>query len=203
MNIQSNSRQVPSIETYTADKQFNDLLYGLIQERSYVEIINGVTYRYIDPLSQQEIADLLDTTRQTAGKRFKHLVELGLLEEDIAKGGRKRYKINTLESNVASLIPFETLRKINVSLSRYAISIYVYLMNRFIANGEEPFYPTMKQMKMFIGIAYSTTSNNYIITDILHILSLIGLVEWDYDQIEDDKTLIRIDDVSNTIKKEC
>ena len=195
MNIQSNSRQVPSIETYTADKQFNDLLYGLIQERSYVEIINGVTYRYIDPLSQQEIADLLDTTRQTAGKRFKHLVELGLLEEDIAKGGRKRYKINTLESNVASLIPFETLRKINVSLSRYAISIYVYLMNRFIANGEEPFYPTMKQMKMFIGIAYSTTSNNYIITDILHILSLIGLVEWDYDQIEDDKTLIRIDDV--------
>ena len=203
MNIQSNSRQVPSIETYTADKQFNDLLYGLIQERSYVEIINGTTYRYIDPLSQQEIADLLDTTRQTAGKRFKHLVELGLLEEDIAKGGRKRYKINTLESNVASLIPFETLRKINVSLSRYAISIYVYLMNRFIANGEEPFYPTMKQMKMFIGIAYSTTSNNYIITDILHILSLIGLVEWDYDQIEDDKTLIRIDDVSNTIKKEC
>ena len=203
MNIQSNSRQVPSIETYTADKQFNDLLYGLIQERSYVEIINGVTYRYIDPLSQQEIADLLDTTRQTAGKRFKHLVELGLLEEDQTKGKRKRYKVNTLDSNVASLIPFETLRKINVSLSRYAISIYVYLMNRFIANGEEPFYPTMKQMKMFIGIAYSTTSNNYIITDILHILSLIGLVEWDYDQIEDDKTLIRIDDVSNTIKKEC
>jgi hypothetical protein len=203
MKIQSNSRQVPSIEQYTADKQFNDLLYGYIQEKSYIEVIGGVTYRYIDKMNTSELADLLGATRQTASKRFKHLIELGLLEEDTGVKSKKRYRVNTLDSHVASLIPFETLRKINIALSRYAISIYVYLMNRYIANGEQPFYPTMKQMKMFIGIADSTTSNNYIITDVLQILSLIGLVDWGYDQTEVDKTLIMVKSVSNSVREKC
>lgn len=79
----------------------------------------------------------------------------------------KRYILNELDTTVASLVPLETLRKINNALSQHAISLFVYLMNRYIANGKKEFVATMSQMKDFIGVATATSSNNNIITDIL------------------------------------
>ena len=198
MEIQKNSRQIPKIENYTADKQFNDLMYSYIQEHSYIETINGVTSRYFNKMTYQELADVLGATRKTATAHFKHLLDLGLIELDSAKS-QKRFKVNVLDSNIASLVPFETLRKINASLSRYAISIYVYLLNRFIANGEAPFSPTLKQLKMFIGISYTSSNNDDMIKDILQILELIGLID-KVNEYDGSKTHIKILKVSNVVK---
>ena len=200
MQIQNNSRQIPKVANYTADKQFNDLMYSYIQEKSYIETYGGVTLRYFDKMTYKDLADVLGVTRPTATNHFKHLLALGLLEEDDGKCSCKRYKVNALDSDVASLVPFETLRKINASLSRYAISIYVYLLNRYIANGEQSFNPTLKQLKMFIGISHTSGNNDAIITDILQILELIGLVSWE-NEYDGSKNHIKITKVSNVVKE--
>ena len=55
-------------------------------------------------------------------------------------------------------------------LQKNSISIYIYLFNRYYANGCEPFIATMRQIKEYIGIAVTTTSNNLIVSDTIEIL---------------------------------
>jgi hypothetical protein len=72
-------------------------------------------------------------------------------------------------------------------------------MNRYLAAGEQEYIVTMSQMKDYIGIATSTTSNNLIITDIMEVLAKLGLICYEYRQ-EDGKTHIYIMRVENTIR---
>lgn len=205
MNIQANSRQIPSVISYTSDNKYNDLLYSVLQQKSYHEVINGVSTRYVDKKDVvfSKLCHLVDLSRQKTSQKFNNLIEKGLVQED-PNPKMKRYILNELDTTVASLVPLETLRKINNALSQHAISLFVYLMNRYIANGEKQFIATMNQMKDFIGVATGTTSNNNIITDILEILKLIGLVEWRYQWDENNKkTLIVIEGVRNQVKKMC
>lgn len=87
----------------------------------------------------------------------------------------------------------------NNALSRYAVSLFVYLMNRYLAAGETEYQTTMAQMKEYIGIATSTTSNNDVINDILFVLTKLGLIEYEV-RYEDNKTHIYIKKVNNVIK---
>lgn len=195
LKIQNNSRQIPSIEKYTADKKYNDLLYGVLQEMSYLEDKN----RYVNKkdINFTNLSGRINLTRQTTSSKFKNLIALGLIEY-IEK--EQRYKLNYLDKTLCSLVPYDTLRAINNTLSQNAISIFVYLLKRYIANGEKEYIVTMGQMKKFIGIAVSTSSNNCIITDILNILSLIGLVEYNVVMTDKDKSNIVIKRVNNVIK---
>jgi uncharacterized membrane protein len=202
MQIQSNSRQIPSIERYTADKKYNDLLYGILQEMSYLEVCDNEKVRYVNKkdINYTHLGERMGTSRQTASSKFKNLISLGLIvfikEQD-------RYKLNYLDKTTCSLVPFETLRILNNTLSQNSISLYVYLLKRYIANKEQEFTVTMSQMKKFIGIATTTTSNNEIINDILNVLKLLGLVDFNKIQIEKDKTQIQIKKVNNVVKKSC
>ena len=205
MKIQSNSRQIPSVISYTSDNRYNDLLYGVLQQKSYHEVINGVSIRYVDKkdIVFSKLCHFVGLSRQKTSQKFNNLIEKGLIQED-HNPKMKRYILNELDTTVASLVPLETLRKINNALSQHAISLFVYLMNRYIANGEKQFVATMSQMKDFIGVATRTTSNNNTVTDILEILKLIGLVEWRYQWDENDKkTSIVIEGVRNQVKKMC
>ena len=58
----------------------------------------------------------------------------------------------------------------------------------------------MSQMKKFIGIATTTTSNNEVIDDILEVLSLLGLVEYELRFIEKNKSVIFITKMNNVIQ---
>lgn len=198
MKIEKNSRQIPSIKIYTADKKYFDLLYGWLQEVSYSEKIGGITTRYVNKkdIVFQVLGDKFNIDRRTISGKFKNLITMGLIEEISSE---KRYKINYLDSSVSSLVPFDTLRMLNNTLSHNSISLFVYLLNRYIANGEKEFIVTMTQMKEFIGIATTTTSNHEIITDILKVLEKLGLVEWEYRQVERDKTQIFITRVNNRV----
>lgn len=205
MNIQPNSRQIPSITSYTSDNKYNDLLYGVLQQRSYHEVINGVSTRYVDKKDVvfSKLCHFVGLSRQKTSQKFNNLIEKGLIQED-PNPKMKRYILNELDTTVASLVPLETLRKINNALSQHAISLFVYLMNRYIANGKKEFVATMSQMKDFIGVATATSSNNNIITDILQILQLIGLVQWRYQWDENSKkTFIVIEEVRNLVRKMC
>ena len=116
MKIEPNSRQIPSIERYTADKKYCDLLYGVLQEMSYNEKIGDSNNRYVDKNSFtfETLGDRVGLKRATTSTKFKNLIELGLIEE-ISK--EKRYKLNFLDKSVSSLVPYETLRKLNNSLN--------------------------------------------------------------------------------------
>lgn len=198
MKIEDNSRQVPSIEKYTADKKYCDLLYWVLQEMSYSETIGGVTTRYVNKsdFSYESLGDRIGLKRATTSTKFKNLIALGLISEIPSE---KRYRLDYLDKSVASLIPYETLRKLNNSLNHNAISLFVYLLKRYIANNEQEYVVTMAQMKNFIGIASTTTSNNEVITDILEVLKLLGLVDYEYRQVEKDKTNLFITKMSNKV----
>ena len=198
MKIEDNSRQVPSIEKYTADKKYRDLLYGVLQEMSYSESIGGVTTRYVNKsdFSYESLGDRIGLKRATTSTKFKNLISLGLISE---MPSEKRYRLDYLDKSVASLIPYETLRKLNNSLNHNAISLFVYLLKRYIANNEQEYVVTMAQMKNFIGIATTTTSNNDVIIDILEVLKLLGLVDYEYRQVEKDKTNLFITKMSNKV----
>ena len=77
-------------------------------------------------------------------------------------------------------------------------SIYIYLFNRYFANDQKPFIVTMRQIKEFIGIATSTTSNNMLIDDTLDILKRLKLL--DYEIIyQDGKTMFQFKWVKNKL----
>lgn len=202
LKIQADSRQVPSIEKYTANKKYHDLLYGVLQEISYGEKLPGeeVMSRYVNKkdFTYQTLGDRIGLNRVSTSKYFKHLIELGLIEED---KDSKRYKLLYLDKSIATLIPFETLRKLNNSLNHNAISVYVYLLKRYIAAGEQEYIYTRNQLKAFCGIATNTNSNDEVIIDILQVLELIGLIERKYVQAEDNKTITYITCVRNQIKE--
>ena len=198
LQVQNNSRQVPSIERYTADKKYNDILYGTLQEMSYMEVIDDVVSRYVDKgdIVFATLGNKIGLSRQVTSTKFKNLIDLGLIEY---MEKERRYKLKYLDKSISALIPFETLRKLNNSLSQNSISLFVYLLKRYIANGEQEFIATMSQMKKFIGIAVNTTSNNDVINDILQIFKLIGLVDMELRKIEENKTVIVIKKVNNSI----
>ena len=198
---QADSRQIPKVKTYTASKKYNDLLYGILQEMSELADEYGVKVRYVmeKDISYSQLGTRLGLTRQTVSTKFKNLISLGLIVEDTE---RKRYILKQLDQTTGSLIPFKTLKVLNNTLSHNAISTYVYLLNRFISAGETPYVVTLKQVKEFIGIAASTSSNDEIVTDIFQVLKLIGLI--DYSKIFDEeyKSYFTVKMVRNMIK-EC
>lgn len=176
-NMVQDLRQIPCSQYYTTNKKYNDLLYGILQEQSYR--FNGI--RYVDKPNFKSLGEKMAKsngkkamTRQTASKYFKELIDLGLLTED-----NKRYILTQLDEKARYLIPIETLRVINNGLSRYAVSIYIYLWQIYYAKKEQ-FTIDISTVKKYIGIASSTTSNNNVVTDILYILQRIGLVKWHY-----------------------
>jgi len=201
LKIQADSRQVPSIEKYTADKKYHDILYGVLQEMSYGEKLPGqdVMNRYVNKkdFTYEILGNKVGLKRVSASKYFKNLIDLGLIEED--KEG-KRYKLLYLDKSIATLIPFETLRKLNNSLNHNAISIYVYLLKRYIAAGEKEYVYTRNQLKAFCGIAQNTNSNDEVVADIMEVLEILGLIERKYVQGEDNKTITYITRVRNKIK---
>jgi DNA-binding Lrp family transcriptional regulator len=199
MKIESNSRQVPSSKSYTAEKKYSDLLYGVLQEMSEMEEENSQKIRYISykDISYSKLADKVNLTRQTVSTKFKHLISVGLIIDDKEK---ERYILRTLDREVSSLIPFETLRTLNNSLSHNSISTFVYLLKRYYAEGQHKFIVTLRQIKEFIGISTNTTSNDVVVTDILHILNLVGLIEYTKVFTEETKSMYQITAISNKVK---
>ena len=76
LKINSNSRQIPDVEKYTADKKYCDLLYGVLQEISYYEKIGDIGVRYVDKssFSFESLGDRIGLKRATTSTKFKNLI---------------------------------------------------------------------------------------------------------------------------------
>lgn len=199
LTIQSNSRQMPKSIKYTADDLYYDLIYGYVQEKSYLE--EGE--RYIDARDCKftVIGEKLDVTRQTASKYFKALIKLGLIKEQ-NEDKKKRYLVIELGRQDACLVPYDTLKILNDTLKQNVISIYIYILNRYIANSEKEFIFTNNQLAEYIGRAKDATWTHEKLANILKVLQLLGLIEIRSETGKDFKTIRYITKVNNVIK-EC
>jgi DNA-binding transcriptional ArsR family regulator len=78
---------------------------------------------------------MFNLSRQTVSTKFKNLRELGLVEEM----NKDSYKLVELNANLASLVPYNTLKLITDTLNENSISTYIYLLNCYYANDCRPF----------------------------------------------------------------
>lgn len=186
MQIEKNSRQIPSTSGITADKHYSDILYAWLQCKSE-RVSNNTQERRIHKsiIKWQSIERDMERVdsegniqtpmkRKTIKKYFTHLEEQGLIK----LAPDDYYYLTVLDSSMGSLIEYNTLLKLLNTVQRHVISIYVYLLNRYIANGEQPYIATIAQIKNFIGIATTTSSNNDIIDDSVDILKRLGLLDF-------------------------
>ena len=207
MSIQKNSRQMPSSKIITKEKNYCDLLYAWLQCNSelldlesrirYIERKNVKWARIERDFTRQSSDGVIEKVmdRKTIAKYFRHLEEKGLVklnkEDD-------NYYLTVLDNYEANLIEYKTLNKLMNVFQKNSISIYIYLFNRYFANDQKPFIVTMRQIKEFIGIATSTTSNNMLIDDTLDILKRLKLL--DYEIIyQDGKTMFQFKWVKNKL----
>lgn len=196
------SRQIPKTKDICSNKKYYDVMYAYFQCLSDKDE-NGIRYFDKKEVKFTRLGELFGISRQTASTRFKNLQDLGLIKEY----DTKHYELVTLEKDTASLIQYRTLKIITDTLSENSISTYIYLLNRYYANGCKSFQFTLEQIKAQIGIATTTRSNDNIITNILFILEKIGLIKYELtsakqtdDNFQNIKTIYQLNWLTNEIK---
>ena len=206
--IPTNSRQMPRMTSALREGDYCDLLYAWVQCNServapdsrdrriakadvkWTRIENDFTRVDADGKSKKIMS------RKTIAKYFKYLEEKGFIKlnpED------NYYYLTVLDASEANLIEYNTLSKLMNVLQKNSLSVYIYLFNRYVANGYQPYIATIKQIKDFIGIATTTTSNNIIIDDTIDILKRLGLLDCKLVYGEDNKTYLEFQWVKNKL----
>ena len=93
-----------------------------------------------------------------------------------------RYELLVLDQSLAMLVPYKTLVALVSSLNNRAISIYVYLLNRYLAtlaSGNKTFVFTIDSLKAVVGLSNKNRGkSNEIIKGILTVLHKLGLLQW-------------------------
>ena len=204
LEIQKNSRQVPSTKKVCSNKLYCDTLYAYLQCISYWDQDKKIRYVLKKQLNFSIMADQFNVSRQTLSKKLGQLIEIGLIIYDKEE---KTYILQTLPNKEAYLIPMQTLNQLSCAFNERSISVYVYLFNRFIMNNYKPYEFTLEQVKTWVGISTKTRSNDEIITNILKVLYTCGLIEYRMiDKIDNTtnfgniKTMFQLVGVSNELK---
>lgn len=191
---QTNTRQMPCSKTVVSSKNYSDLLYAWIQcnsdrvsPHSVERQINKdqVKFARIERDMKDSAGEQI-MTRKTISKYFKWLVDQGFLV-----GDGDVYKLYVFDKAEANLIHYETLSKLLHVFKQHAIDIYQYLLGRYYANQQRPFTAPISDIKKYIGVATTTTSNNAVVTDVLDILKRLQLLDFDRVQVQPDKTQLR------------
>lgn len=202
---------MPSTASVAREKDYCDLLYAWLQCNSERENMNDIARRihkskvkwaaierdFTRTLSDGTVDKVM--SRKTIAKYFKYFEDKGLIQLNEADGF---YYLTVLDPSEANLIEYNTLSKLMNVLQKNSISVYIYLFNRYYANGRSPFIATIKQIKDFIGIATTTTSNNIIIDDTLDILRRLGLLDYGLTIGDDNKTYLEFKWIKNKLP-EC
>ena len=209
MDIKKNSRQMPSTTSIVREKDYCDLLYAWLQCNSERENIN-TSRRRIEKKKVKWASIERDFTRQlsdgsiekamsrkTIAKYFSYLIDEKLVIDE----NDDYYYLAVLDPQDGNLIEYNTLLKMMNVLQKNSINIYIYLFNRYYANNFQPFIATFRQIKDYIGIATTTTSNNAVIDDTIDILKRIGLLDYKLKVLEDNKTCLEFLWVKNELPK--
>lgn len=203
MEIQKNSRQIPSDKRYTANKKYSDILYGYLQNMSKLDDDLGVRYIFKSDIKYIQIAEDLEVTRQTVSKKFNNMIEEGLIVFDSAN---KRYILSTLEAELATLLPDDTIRILCNTLQERCLSILSYLLKTYVQHGSNPCEVNMDVIKAYVGLSKSNRgTNNDVIRDIFVVLKQLGFIEYHtYREMDSTtggfKTRYILDRVDNRVK---
>ena len=202
LKIQPNSRQMPKAKSICSNKKYYDILYAYLQCVSVRDNDTNKRYFYKKDINFSKFGEMFDLSRQTVSTKFKNLKELGLVIEI----DKNTYQIVELEADLASLIPYNTLKLMTDALSENCISTYIFLLNSYYSNNCQSFQFTIEQIKNYIGISTATRSNNDVITNILYVLEKIGLIKYslstltqDQDSFQNIKTIYQLEWLTNTI----
>ena len=174
MKIQKNSRQVPKDKAITSQRNYSDMIYCYLQVNSTYDEETGIRMIEKSKCKKTTIAAAFNITRQTVATKLNKLKELDLIEET-----NKGIVLKEIAANKAFLIPFATMRKLTSAFNENAVTIYVYLFNRYIANKEIGYDFTATALKDICGLGTNTHCNNYIIDDILELLASCGLIQYE------------------------
>ena len=136
-------------------------------------------------------------SRKTIAKYFSYLIDSNLVSDE----GDEYYYLTVLDGSEANLIEYNTLLKMMNVFQKNSINIYIYLFNKYYSNSFQPFIATFRQIKEYIGIATTTTSNNAIIDDTIDILKRLGLLDYKLKVLEDNKTCLEFLWVKNELPK--
>lgn len=180
MVMQHNSRQIPSNKIYTANKQYSDLVYGYLQQKSILDETSGVRYLLKKDIKFTQMAEDLGLSRQTASRKFN-----GLIDEDLVYYDEeaKRYILTKLEADLAALLPCDTVRVLCVNLQERSLSTLAYLIKSYYQHGKEPYEINLDILKAHVGLSVDNRGrNNQVIKDILMLLKKLGFVEYHVDK---------------------
>lgn len=209
MVIKKNSRQMPSTTSIVREKDYCDLLYAWLQCNSERENVNTsrrriekkkVKWASIERDFTRELSDGTiekAMSRKTIAKYFSYLIDSNLVSDE----GDEYYYLTVLDGSEANLIEYNTLLKMMNVFQKNSINIYIYLFNKYYTSSFQPFIATFRQIKEYIGIATTTTSNNAIIDDTIDILKRLGLLDYRLKILEDNKTCLEFLWVKNELPK--
>ena len=199
MRLIENSRQIPKDEEYLTNINYCDSLY------SYLQVISkwdgDPTHpRYIPKkdCTFVKIAQALGINRQTASKKFKSMLEGQPDSVALIRKQKDRFVLLPIEKRLAMLVPYGTLQVLTSTVTENVISIYVYLLNRYLGSRETQFRYTINELKGVIGISTNTRSNNYIISSILLLLKKLGLLKYE-KKIDNNQTFSYVTWMTNEI----
>lgn len=211
--ILSNSRQIPKTKVHMAHKGYSDNIYSYLVGISHWDGVKGQPrYLYKNQMNYSAIAKQLGISRQTVSNKIRHMIKgespkknqtedyfLPLIEYDKEN---QIYKIIPFEKDLALLVNKDTLLVMVSLLRDHAISAYVYLYNRYIANGCQKYQFLYPQLKQQIGVGSKSRGNNSTITAILFGLSKLGLLKYQIETTDQSRAYIlwmtnQIKDVPN------
>ena len=200
--ILKNSRQMPKQEEVCSQTNYCDKIYAYLQVNSHLQ--DGIRIVPKALAKYTTIHENLNISRQTVSTKMKYLVEMGFIIPPAP--GQDYYIIQELEKTDAFLIPYQTLSIMLSALSENSINLYIYLFKLFIAHNYKQCSFTIAACKAFCGFGTKSTSNNYIITDILKVLKTLGLIDYYVANVPGEKGGIKttyfLTDVKQEIKVE-
>ena len=134
--------------------------------------------------------------RKLIARNFKWLEDQGLVKFDPENDV---YLLPKQAAGDAFLVEYNTLAKLTNVLQKRSISVYVYILNRYIANYYNSYFVKLSQIKDFIGITANTSANNIFIVDTFDILKRLGLMDFELQRLDNDRTMYNILWVSNVL----
>lgn len=200
---EQNTRQVPkNSELLRNSKNYCDILYCYLQVLSEEpSCMDGKHPRVIrkKDINYSRIGAAIGMYRTTVKSRFESLIKLGLVEPN-----GEDYNLIVLDKELAELVPYSTIRILTSAVNERTISIFIYLITRYRANGMKGFLFTYEQLKDAIGLSSATRSNDYIIRDILTVLRKLGLIEISLVEITNERgnycSCYQLDTINNKIE---
>lgn len=203
MQIESNSRQIPSDVAITSNKDYSDLLYGYLQTISELDPATKERFILKKNINYGSIATELEIARQTVSKRFNSLLEEDLIRYDEKN---KRYILLTLRRELATLLPNDTVRILCNTLKERSLSILAYLLKTYVQHGSQPCEFNLDILKTFTGLsAANRAKNNEVVKDVLLILKQLNFISYHAEKRIDTltggyKTVYILDWVDNKVR---